>query len=283
MDLFAPFVAPAAAQQLVRLHVRQFAMSADPLSLRVGETLRLRIVTRVDENLLELDNVTLPDLSGFESLGDERQCTTAYRGSQCVETMTLTPTLPGDRTIAGATLEAIDARTGRAVQFSSNTVTVHVEGEPVPNYFLQALFDGLIRPFLVLLLVAVVGYAALWGWRRRPKPVAPPPPVAAAPPPPPAPVVPPLRSLVDALAAEPTRANALAVRGELRRSIGAREEETLADLRARKATRGDADLDAALRATEIAAFADDSRLQGAIADAIPPLRRLAGPPAEAVL
>jgi hypothetical protein len=232
---------------------------------------------------LQLDNVTLPDLSGFDSLGDERQCISTNRGSQCVETMLLTPTVPGDRTIAGATLEAIDARSGRGVRFSSNPVTIHVQGDPLPNYFLQALVDGLVRPVIVLLIVAAVGYAALWGWRRRPKPAPPlaPPPVppAVTPPPP----VPPLRSLVEALAATPSRANVLAVRGELRRGIGAREEETLADLRARGATRGNADLDAALRATEIAAFADEPRLPTTIAEALGPLRRLAGPSVEAAL
>jgi hypothetical protein len=284
MDIFAPFVAPAAAQQLIRLHVRQFEMSADPISLRIGETLRLKIVTRVDENLLELDEVTLPDLSGFESLGDERQCATAYRGSRCTETITLTPTVAGDRTIAGATLEAIDASSGRAVRFSSNSVVVHVAGAPAPNYYLQGLLEGLIRPFGILLLVAALGYAALWGWRRRPKPVVvqpppqpPAPTVQAAPPPPPA-----LRGLVETLQRTPSRANVFAVRAELRRRIGAREEETLADLRARGATRGDADLDAALRATEFAAFADESRLDGAIAAALEPLQRLAGPPAGAM-
>jgi hypothetical protein len=196
--------------------------------------------------------------------------------------MTLTPTIAGDRTIAGATLEAIDARSGRAVRFSSNPVTIHVEGVPLPNYFLQALLDGLLRPFLILVLVAAVSYAALWGWRRRPKPVQP-----EAPPPPPKPQqpapAPPLRGLVAALAAHPTRVNALAVRGELRRGIGAGDEETLADLQARGATRGDLDLDSALRATEIAAFADETRVGDAVAEALGPLRRLAGLPAEVSL
>jgi hypothetical protein len=286
MDIFAPFVAPAAAQQLIRLHVRQFEMSADPVSLRIGETLRLKIVTRVDENLVELDEVTLPDLSGFESLGDERQCSTAYHGSRCTETITLTPTVAGDRTIAGATLEAIDANSGRAVRFSSNSVVVHVAGAPLPNYFWQGLLEGLIRPFAILLLVAALGYAALWGWRRRPKPVVAEPPASPAPPPVPAqaaPAAPPaLHGLVETLVRAPSRANLLAVRAELRRRIGAREEETLADLRARGATRGDADLDAALRATEFAAFADDARLDGAITRALEPLQRLVSPPAGAM-
>jgi hypothetical protein len=283
MAIFPPFVAPASAQQLIRLHVRQFTMTAEPSTLRVGETLRLKIVTRVDENLLELDDVTLPDLSGFESLGDERQCTTAYRGSQCVETMTLTPTIAGDRTIAGATLEAIDAASGRAVRYSSNGVVVHVIGAPMPNYFLQALFEGLLRPFATVAIVAAIAYAALWGWRRRPKTAPAVVPVATAPPPPAPPPPPQLLGLVEALAAAPTRANLLAVRAELRRRIGAREEETLSDLRARGATGGNADLDEALRAVEIAAFADESRVPSLIAAALGPLDRLAGRTAGASL
>jgi hypothetical protein len=272
MGFFAPIVAPAAAQQLERLHVRQFAMSADPVTLHVGETMRLRIFTRVDENVGRLDNVTLPDLSGFESLGDERQCSTAFHGSQCVETITLTPTIAGDRTIAGATLDVVDPR-GRAVQYTSNAVTVHVASD-AQNYFLSALLQSLVQPLLILLAVAALGYGVLWGWGRRVRAVPPPQPVAppapAAPPPPP-----PLDPLLERLAAAPTRPNLLAVRAELRRRIGAREEETLADLVARRATGGNNDLTEALRAVEYAAFADDERLPAGIERALPPLRRLA--------
>jgi hypothetical protein len=277
MDFFAPFVAPAAAQALARLHVRALNVSVEPASLRVGETLRLRIVTRVDENVPQLDNLTLPDLSGFESLGDERRCTSSPHGTQCVEIMTLMPTEAGDRTIGPAELDAIDARSQRPTRFRSNVVAVHVDAVPIPNAFFASLTDGLLRPLFTLLLVGVVAYALLW-WgsrlRRTPRPadVAAPAPVAAPPPP----ETPRLVGLVEALAASPTRPNVLAVRAELRRRVGASEDETLADLTARRAGGNDPDLRDALRAIELAAFVDESRLLDAVGLALPPLERLSG-------
>jgi hypothetical protein len=278
MDLFAPFVAPAAAQALARLHVRALDLTVEPVRLRVGDTLRLRIVTRVDENVPQLDNLTLPDLSGFESLGDERRCTSSPRGTQCVEIMTLMPTEAGERTIGPAELDAIDARSQRPTRFRSNAVAVHVEGVPIPNAFFASLTDGLLRPVFTLLLVGVVAYALLW-WgsrlRRTPRPAGAPATVAAPPAPPP-PVAPRLVGLVETLAAAPTRPNVLAVRAELRRRVDAGEDETLADLTRRGAGAHDPDLRDALRAVELAAFVDESRLIDAVGLALPPLERLSG-------
>jgi hypothetical protein len=217
----------------------------------------------------------LPDLSGFESLGDERRCSSSPRGTQCVEIMTLMPTEAGDRTIGPAELDAVDARTSRPTRFRSNTVSVHVAGLPQPNPFFASLVDGLLRPLFSLLMAGVVAYALLWwvGRLRRMAPVPPPaPPPAPAPPPEP----PRLRVLVEALAAQPTRPNVLAVRAELRRRVGAGEDETLADLTARGAGRDEPDLRDALRAVELAAFVDESRLADAVRLTLLPLERLAG-------
>jgi len=241
-------------------------MTAEPKSLRVGETLRLRIVAHVDENVLQLDNVTLPDLSGFDSLGDERRCATSGHGSDCVEVMTLSPTEGGDRTIAPTTLDAIDARNGKPSHFATNSVTIHVAGALQPNGVTRALLDDLLKPIAILVIVGAAAYALLWGFVRR-KPLPAPLPAPARPVTPATPIDP-LPQLIAALARERTRACVLAVRDELRRRVGAREEETLDDLFARLAAGDDPAVAGALRAVERAAFVDDSQLDGAIDDAL---------------
>jgi len=267
MDFLAPIVAPAAAQQLPRIHVRSFTMSVDPATLRVGETLKLRITARLDENLLQLDNVTLPDLAGFESLGDERRCGTNGRGTLCEETMTLTPTEPGDHTIAPTTLEAIDGRTGKPSRFATNPVVVHVTPAPQANPFALWLLESLG----ILVFVAVAGYALLWGFRRRRLP-----PLEPAQPER-KPVMLPvdrLAQLLASLAQDPSRVRVLAVREELRRRAGARDGETLGDLVARRAAGGDTALTDALGAIEAPAFVDEPYVLDEVKRALPILERL---------
>jgi hypothetical protein len=268
VDFLAPIVAPASAQSLMRLHVRSFEMSADPQSLRVGDTLKLRITIRVDENVLQLSDVTLPDLSGFQSLGDERQCVSAGHGTQCVETMTLTPTVAGDHTLGPTTLDAIDERTNKPSRFATNVVKVHVAG--IPANLAAPLFSLLLK----LAILVLVGAVAWWVLRpRRRAAVAPARP--AVPPPPPARPQDPLPGLIATLRSDRSRASVRALRDELRRRAGAKEEETLADLLARRASGANANLQDALRAIERAAFVDDAGLDGAIDDALPVLDRLA--------
>ncbi len=245
-------------------------MSAAPATLRVGEMLKLRIAIGVDENLVEIDNVTLPDLAGFTTLGDERRCESTGHGTECVEILSLAPTVPGDPTIGPAALDAIDARTGKPSRFASNSVTVHVRGSIAA--LATPLAERLLKPLLVLVLVGAVAYALLWGFGRRPKPL----PVAK---PAPLPVTSrperdPLIDLIGGLHHERTRARVFALRDELRRRVGAKEEETLADLFARDAPRGNAVLAEILRRVEHAAFVDESGLQSAIEAALDALRLL---------
>jgi hypothetical protein len=272
VDFLAPIVAPAAAQALMRLHVRSFTLTAEPQSLRVGDTLKLRIAIRVDENVLQLSNVTLPDLSGFDSLGDERQCASAGHGTQCLETMTLSPTVPGDRTIGPTTLDAIDARTNKPSRFATNAVMIHVAA--LPGALAQPLFRNLVKPILILVLVGAAAYALLWNFGRRSRrsmPIARPQPET---PRGPAPPQDPLPGMIAALRADRARARVNAIRDELRRRVGAKEEETLADLLARRAAGDNPNLADALRAIERAAFVDDADLEAAIDDALPILDRL---------
>jgi hypothetical protein len=267
----------ADAQTLASLHVRKFELSLDQQSVIVGAPFHLILTTHVDEAIGALDNVTLPNLAGLEDLGDERRCSRAKNGTDCVETLTLDATAPGDRTIGPATLAAVDAQTGRPRTFESNLVTIHVTGQPkIANdtEVTSAVSDmlwGAARMAGTLLLVALALWGLLWVAFRRPRaPLALPPPI------PEPPAAPPihdwetrLRDAVDALAREPTRANAIAVREALRAHVGAREEETFADLAARNATNGRSETLAALAAVERAAFCEDARVPEAVREALP--------------
>jgi hypothetical protein len=252
----------------MRLHVRSFAMTAEPQSLRVGDTLKLHISIYVDENVAQLSNVTLPELSGFDSLGDERECVSSGHGTQCQETIVLSPTVAGDRTIDPTTLDAVDARTNKPSRFATNTVKIHVAG--VPANIAAPLFEYLVKPLAILVAVGAVAWFILRP-RRRPRPATAAKPIV----PRPAPPQDPLPGLISALRTDRSRGRVHALRDELRRRVGAKEEETLADLLARRAAGDNANLADALRAVERAAFVDDADLETAIDDALPILDRLA--------
>jgi hypothetical protein len=268
--------APVFAALYATLHVRSFTMSVDRASVAVGEPFHLTISAHVDERVLQIDNLTLPDLSGFESLGDERRCTASSSGSDCVEIVTLDATIPGQRTIAGATLDAIDGRNGKPSRFTSDAVTIDVTGgpaDPLTGLVTGFLF-GALRALIVFILICIAIGALVWGYsvRRRtatPAPAAPAP--AATPPPPPPDPDARFRALVAELANAPTRANALRVRHELRAAMNAREEETYADLSRRHAG-SPRDL-GALGAVERAAFCEDERVESAVREALPFLNR----------
>ncbi|GAC1305291.1 MAG: hypothetical protein NVSMB19_16680 [Vulcanimicrobiaceae bacterium] len=263
--------APCDAQTLATLHVRSFTMSADPASLRVGESFRLAIATHVDERILELDNVTLPDLSGFDVRGDERRCTESARGSDCIETLNVVPTVAGERTIAAAVMDAVDGRNGKPSRFASNTLALHVAAAParLPGWFGDVLW-AVVLAALPLVSAAFVIYVLFRNFGRpravvRAQPV--PAPVAVA-------AVDPdarLRALVAALAAEPSRERALAVRAAWRERVGARPDETLADIARRSRANAQPRLLAALAAVERASFCEAWNVARAVEEALPSL------------
>lgn len=246
-------------------------MAAAPASIRVGENFKLTISAHVDEVLLELDNVTLPDLAGFDVLGDERRCSTTGHGSDCVETLDVSPTVAGDRTIAAAIMDAIDARNGKPSRFSTNSVALRVADAPphLPSWIGELLWS-LVLAILPLAAAAFVLYAILRNFGKRAVVAVRAPAVA---PPPPSVVDPDalLRALVAALAAEPSRERALAVRGALRERLGAREDETLADLAGRYRNGSQPRLIVALGAIERASFCEEARVARAVEEALPSL------------
>lgn len=251
----------AGAQALQRLTVRDFSLSADAAQVAVGGTLRVTVRVHVDQAVGELDNVTLPNLSGFDILGDERQCVTAARGTDCSETLTMSPNAAGTYTIGPVALDSIDPRTNRATHFATNVVSVTVTGNagggPVA---VPSLLYDVMRQILILAIAAIIVLVLIWGMglprRKRPAPtyLLVPPAPAPPPPPPPDPDAT-LRAAIAALAREPTRPRVLAVRDLLRARAGARSDETLSAVTAR--VRHDPALVAALAAVERPAFVDD--------------------------
>jgi len=282
---FASLLVTAAdAQTLLFLHVRSFAMSIDKPTVRLGESFHVTVSAHVDEEVSELDNVTLPDLSGFEISGDERRCSSSRRGTDCVEVLTLDAAWAGTHTLGPTTLDAVDARDGKPSRFATNSVTIKVlppapAADGLPPWLRDELLAVLLRLALVALALLALG-TLVWAFTRR-RPPAPSelPPRSAANP---APVNGSARwrSLVAALAAEPTRPRVVAVRDVLRQRVGARDEETIADLIARRAAGGDdGPLVGALQAIERATFCEDDRLTAAVHDTLPLLEALAVAPA----
>jgi hypothetical protein len=237
----------------------------------------LTISAHVDEQVAQLDNVTLPDLSAFDSGADERRCTATSRGTDCSETIVLVPKTAGAVTIASATMDAIDATDKKPSRFATNSVRLQIGAAPFSlggtTDYLADLFWNTLRAFVLLLAVAVVLWYLLYRLSRPRAPkiaapvVAPPPmPVAAAPV---ADFESQFRALVEALRAEPTRPRALAVRHALRFALGAHEKETLADLVRRNAAGDRPQRITALRAIERASFCEDANVEHNAREALP--------------
>ncbi len=274
---FAGAAVAARADAYATLHVRSFTMSVDRATVDLGEPFHLRIATHIDERVAQIDDLTLPDLAGFDSLGDERRCMSSATGSDCDEIVTLAATIPGTHTISGATFDAIDARNGKPSRFTADSIVVNVVGVPVPDQnggVFEGLAFGILRAALILALVGIALFALVWGFalrRRKPRPA-----FASAPAFVPGPEPSPdpdawLRDLARTLEQDPSRASALRVRHALRAAMTARETETFADLRARGAA-PPAQL-AALGAVERAAFCEDDRVADAVREAVPFLLR----------
>ncbi len=268
------------AQSLDRISVGPIALTADPARLPVGATLHLVMRVHVDQRVGQLDNVNLPNLSGFDVLGDERRCVPAGTGTDCTESLTLSPTVAGTHAIGPVTLDAIDARTNRPTHFASNGVTVVATPEAGTGGEAPSLLYVTMRQVLVLALAAMLVLLLIWAAglsRRRAarRRVAPPP----LPPAPPPPVVDPdaeLRRAMEALWIEPTRHRAWTVRALLRERAGARPDETLSSLVGR--TNHEPRLAAALTAVERPAFVLDADVAAAVAGSHAVLAALLTPP-----
>jgi hypothetical protein len=283
MSSLIGLVGVAAADGPEWLHVRSFVMRVDRAQVRVGESFHLTIELRTNEAKTNCNNVMLPDFYGMDSLGDERRAYTRPDGTDCTEVVTLSPTAPGVRTIAPATLDAIDATTSKPSRFSANSVTIEALHAPLRTETIvwNTLIQMLKAAVIVILGVAllVVGYWALrrvlpgFASVRRIKPTEKPSDPLAH--------VAPIdeaerwRAVIAKLSAQPTRQSVLAVRVLLRDLAHARDDEAFGELLARVAANTDPRQLDVMRAIERAAFIDDEHLAEAVRDAIRALKQLA--------
>lgn len=262
-------------QALQRLTVQTFDLSADTLSPRVEAPFHLIVRLRVRERMNRIDNLDLPMLAQLELLGDERETLRSPRGTEYRETITLVAHAAGPIGIAPATLQAIDARDGKAKQWYTNGLMLRVGANVTQGIEtnVQRTLRLLLALLWIVVVVAVVAALIVAAARRR-RAVAP---VAIATPPPPAP--PPQRTRWDVardalavLGAEHTRAAAVTVRASIWQMLGATEGETLGDVLHRPGS-GDPTTRQLLTALERSAFTYDDDLQPAIADARSALER----------
>ena len=111
---------PLRAAGLARLTVQSFVLAADTANPQVDVPFHLIVTLRVRERVNEVADLNLPILAELELLGDERETASTPRGTQYRETITVVAHRAGPISIAPATLQAIDARDGKAKQWFTN-------------------------------------------------------------------------------------------------------------------------------------------------------------------
>lgn len=279
MALAGGATAAARAQILQRVSVDAFALSADTPMPRVDTPFHLVLSLHVRQRVEQIENLDLPLLAQLELLGDERETTSSASGTLYRETITVVAHDAGTIAIAPATLQAIDARDGKAKEWFTNSLTLRVAGPSGLQKTGGVLVHGLLAALQLLILAIGIGclIALVLVLVRRRRATAP---VVFAPAPAPAPTRPrsPREQLQDALAVlrtERTRAAAVAVRGAIWRMLGASEGETLGDVLRRPESR-DETTRGLLIALERSAFTYDGDLKPAIEDACWALERSIG-------
>lgn len=272
--------APLAAQSLQRLSVESFALSCDTTTPRVDQPFQLVVSLRVKEPVSEIDNLVLPSLAQLEVQGDTRQTVAGPHGTQYRETIQVVAHAPATIVIGPATLQAVDARDGKAKQWSTNGLMLRIGIAPsqIVHRGATVLWTAVklgARIVLVLAgVICLVVIAVLIARKPRRVTVAVAPPAAVS-----NPVAPLERTykqrIEDALTvlrAEPTRPTAVRVRAAVWRLLGATEGETLADVLRRPGS-NEALLRGALISLERSAFTYDADLHAAIDDACGALQR----------
>jgi hypothetical protein len=269
------------AQNLQRLTVESFVLSADTVAPQIDVPFHLIVTLRVSERVSEIDNLELPMLAQLELLGDERHTVVGPRGTQYREIITVAAHQYGPMAIAPATLQALDARDARAKQWFTNSLDLDVGASRVRiiSSFTAVLVRALSIVAGVIALAILVGAVLLAVRLGRPRPRVVTPVVAQQPAPGPVLGGVELRRqrVQDALLvlrAERSRAAAVRVRGAFWRLIGASEGETLGDVLRRPAS-GEPGIRDVLIALERSAFTYDEDLPAAIDDTCASLERYA--------
>jgi len=274
--LFAATSGESAAQALQRLTVDSFDLSADAASPKLDVPFHLILRLHVRQRVRQIENLNLPMLAQLELLGDYRETVAGSHGTEYRETISVVAHTAGPIAIAPATLQAIDARDGKAKEWYTNGLTLRV-GES-SSRMLGASVQIALRVILWLLGIAAflaVAGATVAAVRRRPRALA----EAPAPTPSPPQEPPRLRSRWDVardalavLRAERTRSAAVTARGGIWRMAGASDGETLADVLHRPEA-ADPTMRAMLIALERSAFTYQDDLRAAIDDACSALER----------
>jgi hypothetical protein len=276
---FATTLAPLDAQQLQRLTVTQLVLSADTVEPKLEVPFHLIVTAHVRERVARFQNLDLPILAELEVLGDEHSVSVSASGTTYREVISVVAHHTGPTTIDPVTLDAIDARTGKPMRYSSNPLTVAVGGGALkPSFdfaalvwrFMRALFFALCAGALALVLVLLFRRRMVRGAGRAAVTLPPATPVAPPPARNPRDV---LRDALTTLRAERTRATAMRVRHVARSMVGASDTETLDDA-LRRPLAADAGMRELLTTLERAAFTYESDLQTAVAGAIAALERL---------
>ncbi len=274
---------PAGAQTLQRLTVQSFTLSTDAPRPAIDEPFHLIVSLRVRESVMQINNLELPMLAQLELLGDERSTISGARGSEYREVITVVAHTPGAIPLAPATLQARDARDGKAKQWYTNGLTLYA-GQTASQAIRSnagVLLDAVAnvaRWVLTLALIALFFWSLFWVFvvlpRRRPPAaqVVEPPAAVAMPVPRPRTRAEQVRDALLVLNAERTRSGALRVRSAIWRMIGAPEGETLGDT-LRRPGANEAPLKDVLVSLERGAFTYDDDLAQAIGDACGALER----------
>jgi hypothetical protein len=265
--------APVRAQALPRMTVTAFWLSADTMQPHVGSRFHLIVTLHVAQRVPQIESISdtlqLPVLAALEIRGDERGLSAGPQGSVYREAVTVEAQAPGTIEIDPARFEAIDARDGRAKEWSTNVLVLHVVGSPGRALARAALAAGRIAVVVVVGFAALAFVVLLLAGRRDT-------PVVAQGPAPVPPAEPSERErLIEALGllrAEPTRSGAMRARAVLHRMVGAEHGETLHDVMQR-AQQTHPVLLGVLPDIERAAFTYDNDIHHAVAAAIVALER----------
>ncbi len=261
----------AHAEGLQRVSVSGFTLSADTTNPRAGVPFHLIVTLRVRQAIGEVRNLQLPVLAGLELLGDERNTSAGPQGTLYREIVSVVGSDAGSMTIAPATYDAIDVRDGKAKEYSSNSIVLHLSGPPSQRLNHAAVLAARVLLSAGVALIVLGASLLVLYARRSSRAVAP---EAAAPAPSP-PEPSPRERLREALAqlqADPTRTGAMRARVVLYRMVGAADGETLGDAMQRAKRTQPLLLDV-LPAVERAAFTYEADLQAAIEHAIAALER----------
>jgi len=238
------------------LHVRTLAISVDRTRVRVGEPLHLTVRAVVGDRVEALPELILPDLTAFQVLADSERLVHLDDTTSFIARLTITPNVPGRLRIGSAALDAVDARSGRAMRYRSGTIAIEalpVTPDEAARVLARAREIGVTAVAVVLActagLLVVLRRVAAGSAAASSAPALPVLSEAASP----LPAPDTLAAWADRLRHAPTRANAVAARAELWARLGAQVTETADDVLRKTSAMA---WRRAIRAAERAAFVE---------------------------